>query len=143
MKTKLMRIMAMIGLAMALTAAASAQTAQRYRAEIGFGFSIGGQQFAAGDYIIEQANPSSGLAGLKITSVETGKSRIFSAMVESGDESESPKRLVFNRYGEQFFLRSVETPTMTARIGQRRGEIRASRNMNATRVTVALGNAAR
>lgn len=139
MKFRLMHIVAAMVSAMVLTAAANAQTAQRYRAEVGFGFSVGGQEFAAGEYVIERTNATNGIGGLKIMSVTTGNSRMINAIIDAADDRESSNRLIFFRYGDRYYLKSIETPTLTAKFGKSRAEMIEAKRQEPTTVAVGVG----
>jgi hypothetical protein len=142
MFNKLMKSVMFAGFAIFLAATVTAQSAQRYRATVEFDFSIQGERFAAGEYLIERSNPANGIGGLQITSVTTGKSRIFQAMIAASDNDRAANRLVFSRYGDLYFLRGIETPALTATLGRGRAESRLAKSRIPETVEVAVGRRA-
>jgi hypothetical protein len=73
------------------------------RAEIPFDFNVGKKRLPKGEYIIE----SVGDAGtLSIRNADKGKSVIFNTIRSKPTDGKKPK-LVFNRYGDQYFLSRV------------------------------------
>ncbi len=86
-----------------LSAPASAFTL-RIRAEIPFDFQVGSKKMPKGEYIIESLNDAGGV--LLIRHAKKGKAVNFT--VVRGKMMEKPKsRLVFHRYGDQYFLARV------------------------------------
>jgi hypothetical protein len=76
----------------------------RMRAEIPFDFSVGNKKLPKGEYTIETVNDAGGV--LLIRHVKKGKAVNFT--VVRGKELEKPKmKLVFHRYGEQYFLARI------------------------------------
>ncbi|MFN0087165.1 MAG: hypothetical protein ACKVX9_17385 [Blastocatellia bacterium] len=90
-------------LSLLLSTPASAFTF-RIRAEIPFDFNVGSKRLPKGEYIIETLNDAGGV--LLIRHVKKGKAVNFT--VVRGKMIEKPKsKLVFHRYGDQYFLARV------------------------------------
>ena len=78
-------------------------TNQPLIANIPFEFSAGSQVMPSGKYAVTVANPSSDQRVIKLKALETGESVLLMMhSVKSGDEEKSS--LVFNRYGNSYFL---------------------------------------
>lgn len=112
MKKQSLRIFLMFGLISFLaTSSAQAQSAAREQtANIPFSFTVGDKTFAAGSYLIARVNPRSDPSALVIKS-EDGRSKkiVLTTSVHAAKAQESA-RLVFNRYGDQYFLAQVWAP---------------------------------
>jgi hypothetical protein len=144
MKKQSLRIFLMFGLlAILAISSAHAQTAREMTAKIGFSFTIGDKTFPSGEYRVTRLNPASDKAALMIKSADSRMSRIvLTVPVQSGRTQESAK-LVFNRYGEQYFLAQVWTPAdnMGLELSRSRAERSLARNIGQPepkRTTVAL-----
>ena len=152
MKTNSLTTFAAIALlTLAAAATARAQSAPRAQAaDIPFEFTAGDQTFPAGVYRVERVNTQTDRAALSIKSGDGRLSVLVQTMpVETrpGAPSESAM-LVFNRYGDRYFLSQIwqpsdeaglELPKSRAERALRRGP-RASRPAPA-RETVALASA--
>ena len=76
-------------------------------ANIPFAFSAGSQTLPAGEYRVTVVNPSSDQRVLKLTNTD-GKTVIV-AMHSVEGKARNNARLVFHRYGDQFFLAQAWT----------------------------------
>ena len=107
MKKQIMR--ALLGLALAATAAASAfaQSGRRMTVHIPFDFVVSGKQLPAGDYSVRHVSKDSE-AALLIQSED----RRSAAIVFTNSGSREPKRaeLRFRQNGETYFLAEVSIP---------------------------------
>jgi hypothetical protein len=85
---------------------ASAQSRATLSANVPFDFQVGSRALSAGEYTIQQFSSSD--SGLVIRSAD-GKQRALalSHTVESNSKQSRRSRLVFNKYGEQYFLASI------------------------------------
>jgi hypothetical protein len=111
MKKVYVSIFLLFGLYAILAAAepARAQSAREQTASIPFSFNVGDKTFPAGLYRVRQLNPASDRAALEIKSEDGRLGKItLTTFVRPGEEAEQP-RLVFTRYGEQYFLAQVWT----------------------------------
>ena len=111
MKKIAWHICSLIGMMFLLTVvSAQAQTTGRYRAHIPFDFTIGQETFQAGDYVIALAKPDSDRTTLRLINRTTGKSWLVATMPKNVSDKLEAANLVFNRYGDQYFLRQILTP---------------------------------
>lgn len=111
MKKQSLRIFLMFGLLSLLAmASAHAQTNTEQRAHISFSFTVGNRTFPAGDYRVLRLNPVSDQAALAIKSMDGRWSVItLTRPIEAARPQEKAK-LIFSRYGDQYFLSQVWTP---------------------------------
>ncbi|HWT01951.1 MAG TPA: hypothetical protein VN256_17010 [Pyrinomonadaceae bacterium] len=87
-----------------------AQSAGEQTASITFSFNVGDKTFPAGRYRVRRVNPASDRVALEIKSEDGRLSRVaLTSFVRSGGATERQPRLVFTRYGEQYFLAQVWT----------------------------------
>lgn len=106
MKFSMMRLMALaavIGLG-----ASYAEERRTMRADIPFEFRVGKTRLPAGEYTISQ-NPVNGYVAIVST---TTKERAAVLAVNGSQPDKSLSRLVFNQYGDKYFLTEVETPML-------------------------------
>jgi hypothetical protein len=129
---------------LAVTVPARAQSAQEQTASIPFAFNVGDKTFPAGTYRVRRLNPASDRAALEIKSADGRLGKItLTSFVHSGRAEEQP-RLVFTRYGEQYFLAQVWTPGPDGGLAlptsrSERTLARKARERAPERATVALG----
>jgi hypothetical protein len=105
MKTSMIRTFATLGLCAALgLVSLQAQTRGRIRVSIPFGFTVGSQTMAAGNYEVWQ--PTQGPV-LTIQSAD-GRSHMTTP-TQSGEPNAAPgyAKLTFHKYGERYFLARV------------------------------------
>ena len=111
MKKQSLKIFLMFGLFAILAASnAQAQTVAREQAaNIPFSFTVGDKTFEAGSYTIARINPRTDPSPLVIKS-EDGRTRkiVLTTSVREG-KAQGAARLVFNRYGDQYYLAQVWT----------------------------------
>ena len=107
----LMPIMIIAALAGVLAVSAEAQTSstQRVIANIPFAFSVGKTTLLAGRYAITVLNPTSDRKTLQIRSMNGRASAIVLTMTSEGKVSDTAK-LVFDRYGDQYFFAQAQLP---------------------------------
>jgi hypothetical protein len=110
MKKQSLRIFLMIGfLAIVAVLPAHAQSASEQTADVPFSFTVGSKTFPAGTYSVKRLNPQSDRTALAIKSADGRASKIvLTVPVQSAATQESAK-LIFNRYGDQYFLSQVWT----------------------------------
>jgi hypothetical protein len=89
-----------------ITAQAQAIGSQTVRASIPFAFNVGKSELPAGEYMITVLNPSSDRKVLQIRSADGRSSAIINTTGVSANISDKAK-LVFNRYGAQYFFSEV------------------------------------
>lgn len=121
-----------------------AQTKSQLKASIPFNFQIGHKTLPAGDYTIQCVNPDAGKTALLIKSVDGRTSRMVIMTPAQAAQVQEQSRLVFNRYGDQYFLSQVWTggDSYGLELRKARAERELAKN-GAERVTVALITAKR
>lgn len=97
-----------IALAFASALAASAQNQRSLVVNIPFDFSVKGKTLPAGEYIVRRGNPADS-SSLIVQRRDGEASAVVLTMSIDAVESQKQSRLVFNRYGEQYFLSQVWT----------------------------------
>ena len=133
MKKKVTKVLASTGLlaALLLISVATSTRAQsleyRIRANVPFDFNVGDTKLTAGKYSFGRAIQSSDDTILSISDLD-GSSRSLSTSlpVESWRTTEKA-RLVFHRYGDQYFLFQVWAPSATT--GRQFTKSRAERQL--------------
>jgi hypothetical protein len=95
----------LVGL-LAVTAKAQSVNGVSIRATIPFEFSVGDKLLPAGEYRIQQVNPSSDLAMLQIANAH-GDARVLVRVRLMGAPNSRRTALVFNRYGSSYFLSTM------------------------------------
>ena len=111
MKKQSLRILLMFGvLAVTAVLPTQAQSGSEQTASIPFSFNVGDKTFPAGEYSVKRLNPQSDQAALVISSIDGRRRRkVVLAMPVGVDRAQERAKLVFNRYGEQYFLAQVWT----------------------------------
>ena len=138
MKKQSLRIFLMFSL-FAILAASSAQAqsaAREQTANIPFSFMVGDKTFAAGTYTVARINPQSDATALVIKSTDGRARRIVLTTPVQANKAQAKARLVFNRYGDQYFLAQVWTQA-----DDTGHEIRRSRSENTLLARAPLGQA--
>lgn len=104
MKKRIFALIVAFSFAVSLVAPALAYTfTVRIRAEIPFDFMVGGKRLPKGEYLVESLNET---GTLTIRNVKKGKAVTF--MTVRHKMTDKPKsRLIFHRYGEQYFLARI------------------------------------
>lgn len=92
-----------IALATAVVSA-NAQSAIRVNANVPFEFSVGGLTLPAGDYSIQAMT---GSAALLVKNTDEGSSAVRLAKPIDPRKGKTQPRLVFHRYGQNYFLAEV------------------------------------
>lgn len=147
MKRVVLKSFTMLMLTLALAAVtAQAQSANQMKANIPFRFIIGNQTLPAGEYTVRYVNQDSGKNALLFKSMDGRTSRIVQMNTTQNGEAQKNASLMFNQYGDSYFLSEVWTGT--DQYGLSLPKSRAERqlqdgdlsNMEAKRVTVALNS---
>ncbi|HJZ82100.1 MAG TPA: hypothetical protein VKD91_17200 [Pyrinomonadaceae bacterium] len=143
MKKQAYTIIALLVLTVSLAAAAQAQTSGRseLRASIPFQFHVGDTTMPAGEYTVHQINPASDHCALQLRSKD-GRSSAMIQMINVMGKAGERARLVFHRYGEQYYFSQAwtagnETGWQAPRSKAERSRPRLARGEPATE-TVAL-----
>jgi len=105
MKKQFIKTTAILGLFLVLAiSSANAQTAGRVEVNIPFDFSAGKVTLKAGDYSIKRTSGNA----LVIRSLDGKINALISAPMEIGSRDyKAGQRLVFNQYGDRYFLSQV------------------------------------
>ncbi|HWQ33485.1 MAG TPA: hypothetical protein VNQ79_11575 [Blastocatellia bacterium] len=103
MKKQILSIVATLSILVTLAVAGFAGLSTRVSASIPFDFMIGNKQLPAGKYTVERGNV---YGTLVIRSTETKGIAVFQTLEASGRNNTEAK-LVFRRYGNQYFLAQV------------------------------------
>jgi hypothetical protein len=104
MKRQAYIVIALVVLIGSMALAAQAQSVGRTMfANIPFDFSVGNKKLPAGEYSLVQVNPASDQAVLQLRSKD-GKTSAMVQMSATIGRAEKTARLVFNRYGDNYFF---------------------------------------
>ena len=90
----------------AVTAEAQSVNGVSIRANIPFEFSVGDKLLPAGEYRIQQVNPSSDVVMLQIANAN-GEARVMVRVQSMRARDTNRTELVFNRYGSSYFLSTL------------------------------------
>jgi hypothetical protein len=91
---------------------AQAQTTNRPQtASIPFDFNVGNKSFPPGEYRVERLNPQSDAVALAFKSTDGKMSVTILTRGVQAHGMEGGARLVFNRYGDRYFLSQVWRPS--------------------------------
>lgn len=109
MRKAYLRIILPFGLFAILAAApaARAQSAHEQTASVPFSFHVGDKSFPAGVYRVRQLNPASDRVALEIKSEDGRGRKVTLTSFVRGGKTAGGARLVFTRYGEQYFLAQI------------------------------------
>ena len=107
MNKHFLKTFASVGFVMLMAVAAHAQSARVQRASVPFDFNVGGRTLPAGEYRVERINPQSYPAAVVIRSKDGRLSLTLMTRDAESNGTEDEARLVFNRYGERYFLAQV------------------------------------
>jgi len=107
MKYTNLSMVAMVGLLLALGAvSAKAQTGGMIEASIPFDFAAGDTKLKAGDYTVKRISKDA----LQLRNAQNKTSLIVMApLAIQQSRNDAPERLVFKRYGNEYFLSQVWT----------------------------------
>jgi hypothetical protein len=108
------------------TAQAQASGTTELRASIPFEFSIGNQTMPAGEYVVRSTNPSSDLKVLQLRSRD-GRTSVMVRTNNVIGDTQGAAKLVFNRYGDQYFFAQAWLPADST-------GMQASRSRNEKRI---------
>lgn len=129
MKKQLYMLITMIALLVVAglsSAKAQTQPSVQLKANIPFAFSVGNKTLPAGEYSARCINPSSDMKVLQLRSSDGHEGALIRTGSVIGD-SEANAKLVFNRYGERYFLAQAWLPSEA--IGLQAPKSRTERQM--------------
>ena len=104
MKKQALMGVLMTTLLVSVAVAAQAQTSGRVVADIPFNFQIGDESLPAGEYIVDAVNSDGAL--LRISGKDGGKAQVALTNTANGKQL-NRSVMVFNKYGDQYFLKAV------------------------------------
>jgi hypothetical protein len=108
MKKQSLRIFLMTAcLAILVVSSARAQSNGEQRAFIPFSFNVGSKNFPPGEYNVRSLNPQSDKTVLSIRSADGRMTKAILAIPVQTNSAHAKAKLVFNRYGDQYFLAQV------------------------------------
>lgn len=147
MKREILKSFTMMIATLALAAlTVQAQSIDQLKANIPFSFTIGNQNLPAGEYTVRYVNQDSGKTALLFRSMDGKTSRIVNMTTAQARGTEMKASLVFNQYGDSYFLSEVWTgadqyglslPKSRSERQIKNGELS---QLEAKRVTVALSS---
>jgi hypothetical protein len=106
LKKKILSVVATLALIIPMAIIGFAGLSGRVSANIPFDFMVGGKEFKAGRYSVDRLFATSTADTLIIRSADNSEAANFNVNRVSG-KGESGARLVFRRYGNQYFLGQV------------------------------------
>jgi hypothetical protein len=90
-----------------------AQSSSRMTANIPFNFTVGSQPLPAGQYSVKPLSQ----AAVLVQGEDSRSAAIVLTMAAQSSKTQQVGKLVFNRYGDQYFLAQIWTPaTNTGRV---------------------------
>jgi hypothetical protein len=96
---------AFLGLALALSAVPGhAQDEAKLKVTVPFNFVVGNKELKAGDYVIQRVRET---GALSFRSEDSGDQQIVFAVPMESNKTGNHERLLFHRYGDQYFLSQV------------------------------------
>ena len=143
MKKQILRAATSLSLFALFCACAHAQSVNpTLRAHVPFEFRIDGKTLPAGDYTVTFVNRETNLQTLLVKSADGHSACFMRAAAVEGRAVSEDGRLVFNRYGGEYFLSQVWTPADRTGLALRksRGELNpALAGVKVENATVKLG----
>ena len=140
MKRQLLKIITLaliIGISTILVSASSLSTSFVTTFEVDFDFQIGNSKYSKGTYRLSRQNTTV----LILENTTESQAKVILGMSPGGFTSENIKsKLIFNRYGDSYFLREVVSPVITAKIGLSKDEKNVRRNSQETLAKVKVEN---
>jgi hypothetical protein len=85
-----------------LMAHTGASAQNKLQATIPFDFAVGNSRLPAGTYVIDHIRPNE----IMLSNLQTNK-RVFAMPTSTDEVRQSPNRVIFNKYGDQYFLREI------------------------------------
>ena len=95
---------------MLFTSAAVAQSARELVGDIPFSFHVGQSTLPAGAYIVKKCTTASGSQYITIRSMDGTKVMMQKTLPTAVGNRDAQPRLIFNRYGSDYFLSRVLSP---------------------------------
>jgi hypothetical protein len=138
MKRQTLRIFAILGVLLAGTVATvNAQSERNDVTNIPFNFVVGKNTLPAGDYVVKPNRRNSDTIWL-LQSKDGHVSALFTTASVRASKTQKETKLVFNKYGDQYFLSQIWTVGNNSgrEVVMRRQERELEKNMIARRMVV-------
>lgn len=103
MKKQILSVVATLSIVVGLSIAGFAALGTSVKANIPFDFMVGNKMFPAGEYTVSRGTAAGALI---LRSTEAKKAASFLVQTSSG-KVETKAKLVFNRYGQDYFLSQI------------------------------------
>lgn len=116
-------IFAAVGLIFAFHAAAAAQIGARYKGFVPFDFSVNGDNYHAGEYIIGPLFSLSNQGAVVLLSKDTNRAEII-GLGGFGNDLEPTARIRFAHTDGRYYMASIETPTIRLKMQRTWTDIR-------------------
>ena len=113
-----------------------AQAQQTMTAKIPFDFVASGHALPAGTYVFRAALPNNN----ETLAILDGRGHGAVAGANSLDWQQTGQKLVFRKYGEQYFLADIYSPTGRLHFTPSRSESKLAQTAEAQNVSVAIGD---
>jgi len=123
MKKQILSVVVTLSVIITLSVAVLAGLSRNLKADIPFDFTVGGKTLPAGQYTVSSSGPSN---ALMIRSWET-KQSAFAITHECKAAADGKPRLIFHRYGDQYFLAQVLSDTSGNELAKSKAEREAAR----------------
>jgi hypothetical protein len=108
MKTHVLKNFTMLSLMLMLTAVSVCAQSKRQVAKIPFSFIVGQKTLPAGEYTVEPNRKDSPNVWL-VRRRDGGTSALFTTMPVTANETQEKPKLIFHKYGDQYFLSQIWT----------------------------------
>ena len=109
MKKQALKNFTVFSLLLMLTAVSVAAQSERTKVIIPFSFIVGEKTFPAGEYTVEPSRRDFDKVWL-VQSKESDTSAFFTTIPVRANQTQEEAKLIFRRYGDQYFLWQIWTP---------------------------------
>ena len=123
MKKQMLNVVVTLSIIVTLAVAGFAALGGKLEAKVPFDFNVNGKTLPAGEYTIE---PSTNGSLLMIRNWKTGQAAASIARATK-DNNDGKPQLIFRRYGQQYFLAQVISPTRVNELMKSKAEREAAR----------------
>jgi hypothetical protein len=110
MKKQVIQVILAMAVSLSLAVAVgSAQSSPSLKADIPFDFHVGRATLPSGEYTVKSVSPASG--AICIQSRDGSKVAMALTIPFAPSKKDGPAKMVFNRYGSDYFLSQVSNPS--------------------------------
>lgn len=135
--SKIITLALILGISTILVSASSLSTSFVTTFEVDFDFQIGNSKYSKGTYRLSRHNPTVFVLENKTES----ETKVLLGMPLGGfAANDNESKMIFNRYGDRYFLREVVSPLVNVKIGLSRDEKNVRRNAQETLAKVKVEN---